>query len=152
MVRTPVQTNYMCDCPNHLHIDVVGTAAPPPGASASDIHHASTFRCTPLAWFIVTLAWRLPPSLVAALPGAASRRTPFVRLACRIVRRLGLSYGWPLCCHCHVTASCASTPLDRDSARLRLPTASAPSTASVPCNVFFPRVWPRGGSESEWMI
>jgi hypothetical protein len=27
MVRTPVQTNHMCDCPNHLHIDVVGTAA-----------------------------------------------------------------------------------------------------------------------------
>jgi hypothetical protein len=26
MVRTPVQTNYMCDCPNRLHIDVVGTA------------------------------------------------------------------------------------------------------------------------------
>ena len=26
MVRTPVQTNHMCDCPNHLHIDVVGTA------------------------------------------------------------------------------------------------------------------------------
>jgi hypothetical protein len=27
MVRTPVQTNHMCDCPNRLHIDVVGTAA-----------------------------------------------------------------------------------------------------------------------------
>jgi hypothetical protein len=26
MVRTPVQTNHMCDCPNRLHIDVVGTA------------------------------------------------------------------------------------------------------------------------------
>jgi hypothetical protein len=26
MVRTRVQTNHMCDCPNRLHIDVVGTA------------------------------------------------------------------------------------------------------------------------------
>ena len=28
MVRTPVQPNHMCDCPNRLHIDVVGTAYP----------------------------------------------------------------------------------------------------------------------------
>jgi len=31
MVRTPVQTNHMCDCPNRLHIDVVGTAWPSHG-------------------------------------------------------------------------------------------------------------------------
>jgi len=65
-----------------------------------------------------------------------------------------LSYGWLACCLSsrHVTASCAFTPLDCNSAWRCLPTAAAPSTASVPYGFFFPRAWPWGGSESEWMI
>jgi len=53
MVRTPVQTNHMCDCPNRLHIDVVGTAvmepstdsasSPKNGAKGSGVRGWSTF-------------------------------------------------------------------------------------------------------------
>ena len=48
MVRTPVQTNHMCDCPNRLHIDVVGTAVT---TSVPDLCHQEI----PLH-----LSWRLP--------------------------------------------------------------------------------------------
>ena len=81
--------------PAHQPLPLV---APPPGTSASGIHHASTFCSTPLAWLVVALPGASPPPLVATLPGTASRRTPLVRLVCRIVWRLGLSYGWLLCC------------------------------------------------------
>jgi hypothetical protein len=68
--------------------------APPPGASASTIHHASTFRCAPLAWLVVALPGASPPFR----RDSARFRLSLVRLFCCIVRRLGLSYGWLLCC------------------------------------------------------
>ncbi len=52
---------------------------------------------TPLlfGWFFLAPC---PRSLVVTPPVAASCCTPLVWLVCRIARRLGLSYGWLLCC------------------------------------------------------
>ncbi len=84
-----------------LVVTFPGASASPsrhPGALASAIHHTSTFCSAPLAWLVVLLCLAPPPPLVVTPPIAASRRTPLVRLVCRIVRHLGLSYEWLLSC------------------------------------------------------
>ena len=46
--------------------------ASPPGASASAIYYASTFRHAPLVWLVVALPQRFNPHLVATPPGASA--------------------------------------------------------------------------------
>ena len=101
--------------PAHQPLPLV---VPPPGTSASGIHHASTFCSTPLAW------------LVVALPGASPPLSLLLRPVLPLVAPL--SFGWFValsgasayhtdgCCvaSCHVAASCASTPCIRPVRRL----------------------------------
>jgi hypothetical protein len=90
---------------------------------------SSTFRCAPLVWLVVTLPGSLtPPSrlsprlhpvtpLVTPLSFgwfvALPRDSAFRTNGCRVASR-------------HVVASCASTPLIRESDRRRLPPLSSP--------------------------
>ena len=90
---------------------------------------SSTFRCAPLVWLVVTLPGSLtPPSRLS------SRLRPVTPLV------TPLSFGWFVAlprdsafrtngCRVasrHVVASCASTPLIRESDRRRLPPLSSP--------------------------
>jgi hypothetical protein len=90
---------------------------------------SSTFRCAPLVWLVVTLPGSLTPP---------SRLSPRLRLLTPLVTPL--SFGWFVAlprdsafrkngCRVasrHVVASCASTPLIRESDRRRLPPLSSP--------------------------
>ncbi len=92
---------------------------PPP------FHNASTFRCTPLVWLVFALlGTSTPPSC---------RNSARCRLLSNPPRSVGLSH-CPSSAYCtdgfhvasRVTASCASTPLVRDSAQRCLPPLPPP--------------------------
>ena len=131
MVRTPVQTNHMCDCPNRLHIDVVGTAitsplvAPPPPCIA--FRRTAASRVHPRPPLFVSAGWLLRRILSHRLRLSTRRR-----LACCLLRHFHLtSASLPSLAH-SLLPLLAPRPLRASSnARRTLPAAASP-TATVP--------------------